>query len=50
MPGMATTGEPANHLAVHDLARSPSRTDTTVAANLPESRRYRFKPVLLGPP
>jgi amino acid transporter len=50
MPGMATTGEPESHLAVHDLARSPTRTDTTLAANLPESRRYRLKRVLLGPP
>ncbi len=35
---------------VHDLTRSPARVDTTVAANLPESRRYRVKRVLLGPP
>jgi amino acid transporter len=35
---------------VHDLTRSPARTDTTVAASLPESRRYRVKRVLLGPP
>src|SRR6202020_470420 len=41
-------GGPQHH-GVHDLARSPTRTDTTVAANLPESRRYRVKRVLLGP-
>ena len=46
----ATTEGPDSHKAVHDLARSPTRTDTTVAANLPESRRYRVKRVLLGPP
>src|SRR5579863_3746904 len=50
MSGTATTGGPQGGKAVHDLARSPSRTDTTVAANLPESRRYRVKRVLLGPP
>src|SRR6202789_1540750 len=50
MPGTATTEGSGGHVAVHDLARSPLRTDTTVAANLPESRRYRVKRVLLGPP
>src|SRR5580693_5811397 len=50
MPGTATTEGPDGGRAVHDLARSPTRTDTTVAANLPESRRYRVKRVLLGPP
>jgi amino acid transporter len=35
---------------VHALTRSPARTDTTVAASLPESLRYRVKRVLLGPP
>src|ERR1700733_1342807 len=50
MPGTATTEGSEGHKAVHDLARSPTRTDTTVAANLPESRRYRVKRVLLGPP
>jgi amino acid transporter len=50
MSGTRTTGGPGGSKAVHDLARSPSRTDTTVAANLPESRRYRVKRVLLGPP
>jgi amino acid transporter len=35
---------------VHDLTRSPTRVDTTLAANLPESLRYRVKRVLLGPP
>src|SRR5579872_2529767 len=35
---------------VHELTRSPARSDTTVAASLPESRRYRVKRILLGPP
>jgi amino acid transporter len=35
---------------VHELTRSPARTDTTFAANLPERFRYRVKRVLLGPP
>ncbi len=35
---------------VHALTRSPTRTDTTLAAKLPESLRYRMKRVLLGPP
>jgi len=34
----------------HALTRDPSRTDTTVVANLPESTRYRVKRALLGPP
>jgi amino acid transporter len=34
----------------HDLTKLPTRTDTTVAANLPESMRYRVKRKLLGPP
>ena len=50
MSGQAKTEGTDGHRAVHDLARSPARTDTTVAANLPESRRYRVKRVLLGPP
>jgi amino acid transporter len=50
MPNTATTEGPESQKAVHDLARSPTRTDTTVAASLPESRRYRVKRVLLGPP
>ncbi len=50
MASMATSGGPEHNKAVHDLARSPTRTDTTVAANLPENRRYRVKRVLLGPP
>jgi len=33
-----------------DLTRSPSRTDTTQAASLPETLSYRIKRVLLGPP
>ncbi len=32
------------------LTRSPSRTDTTQAASLPETLSYRVKRVLLGPP
>ena len=35
---------------VHELTRSPTRTDTTLGASLPESLRYRVKRVLLGPP
>jgi len=35
---------------IHNLTRSPVRTDTTLTASLPESRRYRIKRVLLGPP
>ena len=35
---------------VHELTRSPARTDTTLAANLPESLSYRVKRALLGPP
>src|ERR1700722_4895842 len=50
MPGTATTEGSEGHKAVHDLARAPVRTSTTKAANLPESRRYRVKRVLLGPP
>ena len=50
MPGTATTEGSDGRKAVHDLARSPTRTDTTVAASLPESRRYRVKRILLGPP
>src|ERR1700727_1140303 len=50
MPGTATTEGSGGHKAVHDLARSPLRTDSTVAASLPERRRYRVKRVLLGPP
>ena len=45
-----TTTEPRVRPPLHDLTRSPTRTDTTVAANLPESFRYRVKRVLLGPP
>src|SRR5580698_514267 len=50
MAGTTTTEGSDGQKAVHDLARSPLRTDTTLAANLPESRRYRVKRVLLGPP
>src|SRR3984957_4570789 len=50
MPGTATAEGADGQRAVHDLARSPARTDTTLAASLPESRRYRVKRVLLGPP
>jgi len=34
----------------HGLTRLPTRTDTTLVANLPESVRYRIKRKLLGPP
>src|ERR1700734_963080 len=50
MPGTATTEGSGGQKALHDLARSPLRTDTTVAANLPESPAYRFKRYVLGPP
>src|ERR1700685_4234753 len=50
MAGIATTGGPEHPRAVHDLARTPTRTDTTIAASLPESRRYRVKRVLRAPP
>ncbi|HEY1830024.1 MAG TPA: amino acid permease [Acidimicrobiales bacterium] len=44
------TTDPEVRRPVHDLTRSPMRTDTALAATLPESRRYRVKRVLLGPP
>lgn len=44
-----TTSETENR-PIHELTRSPVRTDTTLAASLPESFRYRVKRVLLGPP
>ena len=50
MPGLETATEKQVVRPVHDLTRSPTRTDTTLAANLPESLRYRVKRVLLGPP
>jgi amino acid transporter len=50
VPGLETTSEQRISRPVHDLTRSPTRTDTTLAANLPESLRYRVKRVLLGPP
>jgi amino acid transporter len=48
--GVETTTEKATARPVHELTRSPSRTDTTLAANLPENLAYRVKRVLLGPP
>ena len=45
-----TTSQPETVRPAHELTRSPARTDSTLAANLPESRRYRVKRVLLGPP
>ncbi len=50
MPGVETTSHEGAVRPAHDLTRSPARTDTTLAANLPESLRYRVKRVLLGPP
>jgi len=50
MLGTTATEGSDGQRALHDLARSPTRTDTTIAASLPESRRYRVKRVLLGPP
>ena len=50
MAGTATSDIPTAREQVHTLERSPARTDTTIAASLPESRRYRLKRILLGPP
>jgi amino acid transporter len=50
MAGTQTTEERQERHPVHELTRSPTRTDTTLAASLPESFRYRVKRVLLGPP
>src|ERR1700723_3438051 len=50
MPQADTSTEQSIRPPLHDLTRSPMRTDTTIAASLPESRRYRVKRVLLGPP
>ncbi len=50
MPGSETTSQPETVRQAHELMRSPARTDSSLAANLPESRRYRVKRVLLGPP
>ena len=44
-----TTTEQAQG-ASPNLTRSPSRTVTTLAANLPETFSYRVKRFLLGPP
>jgi amino acid transporter len=45
-----TTSQRQTVRPVHALTRSPVRTDTSMAANLPESLRYRMKRVMLGPP
>jgi amino acid transporter len=50
MSGTDTTSEREVSHPAHELTRSPARTDTTLAASLPESLRYRVKRVLLGPP
>jgi amino acid transporter len=50
VPSLETTSEREVVQPVHDLTRSPTRTDTTVAASLPETLRYRVKRILLGPP
>ncbi|HEY7917730.1 MAG TPA: amino acid permease [Acidimicrobiales bacterium] len=50
MPDADVTSTGERRLSEHDLTRLPARTDTTVAANLPESLRYRVKRRLLGPP
>ena len=47
---VATTAVDEVPSAPPNLARSPSRTDTTIAANLPETLTYRVKRFLLGPP
>ena len=48
MGGTTKTGETPR--IEPNLTRSPSRTDTTQAASLPETLSYRIKRVLLGPP
>jgi amino acid transporter len=45
-----TTANGARKPTEHDLTRLPTRTDTTIAASLPESLKYRVKRKLLGPP
>jgi amino acid transporter len=50
MPQAETSTEESIRRPLHDLTRSPTRTDMTLAASLPESLRYRVKRVLLGPP
>jgi amino acid transporter len=45
-----TTGTEQARGSAHDLTRTPARIDTTLAASLPESVRYRVKRYLLGPP
>jgi len=50
VPETDTSGIDAKKAPAHDLTRLPARTDTTLATGLPESRRYRVKRVLLGPP
>ena len=50
MPAVETKSATETSQPVHELTRSPARTDTTLAASLPESFRYRVKRVLLGPP
>ena len=46
----ATTRTTETQRLEPNLTRSPSRTDTTQAANLPETFSYRVKRLLLGPP
>jgi amino acid transporter len=50
VPGVEVTSQQHAVRPIHDLTRLPARTDTTIAANLPENLRYRVKRVLLGPP
>jgi amino acid transporter len=47
-PESVKLGETSKHKA--SLERPPARTDTTLAASLPESTSYRVKRILLGPP
>jgi amino acid transporter len=44
------TGTREKRLSEPALTRMPARTDTTLAASLPERLTYRVKRVLLGPP
>jgi amino acid transporter len=50
VPTADTTSNRETVRQEHALTQSPVRTDTSVAASLPESLRYRMKRVLLGPP
>ncbi len=50
MPGAETDRSGIRTAPEHGLTKLPARIDTTLATSLPESRRYRVKCLLLGPP